>query len=55
MAAANAVVTKDPAGGRKLDKSKATNRIDPMVALTMACGVANLKSDEVPSYDVYLI
>lgn len=55
MAAANAVVTKDPAGGRKLDKSKATNRIDPMVALTMACGVANLKSDEAPSYDVYLI
>lgn len=54
MAAANAVVTKDPAGGRKLDKSKATSRIDPMVALTMACGVANLVAEDEPNYDVYV-
>ena len=40
MCAANAVVTKDPAGNRKLDKHKATGRIDGMVALAMACGVA---------------
>lgn len=39
MCAANAVVTKDPAGNRKLDKSKAIGRIDGMVTLTMACGV----------------
>lgn len=38
MCAANAVVTKDPAGSRKLDKSKATGRIDGMVALAMAIG-----------------
>lgn len=39
MAAGNAVVIKDPAGGRKLDKSKATGRIDPLVALAMAEGI----------------
>lgn len=40
MCAANAVVTSDPAGNRKLDKAKATGRIDGMVALTMARAVA---------------
>lgn len=36
MCAANAIVTTDPAGNRKLDKHKATGRIDGMVALAMA-------------------
>lgn len=40
MCAANAVATRDPAGNRKLDKSKATGRIDGMVALAMALGGA---------------
>lgn len=40
MCAANAVVTMDPAGNRKLNKAKAAGRIDGMVALTMAFGVA---------------
>lgn len=40
MCAANAVATQDPAGNRKLDKAKATGRIDGMVALTMAIGGA---------------
>lgn len=40
MCAANAVVTKDPAGARKLDKAKATGRIDGLQALAMAVGVA---------------
>lgn len=40
MCAGNATVTKDPAGGRKLDKSKSNGRIDCMVALAMAEGVA---------------
>ena len=40
MCAANAVVTSDPAGNRKLDKAKATGRIDGMVALAMARAVA---------------
>lgn len=39
MCAANAVAVPDPAGNRKLDKSKATGRIDGMVALAMAAGV----------------
>ena len=43
MCAANAVATRDPAGSRKLDKSKASGRIDGMVALAMALGV---RSDE---------
>ena len=35
MCAANAVVTLDAAGNRKLDKAKATGRIDGLVALAM--------------------
>lgn len=40
MCAVNAVAVKDAAGNRKLDKSKATGRIDGMVALVQALGVA---------------
>lgn len=40
MCALNAVVTRDPAGNRKLDKAKATGRIDGIVALAMALGAA---------------
>jgi phage terminase large subunit-like protein len=38
--AANAIAVSDPAGNRKLDKSKATGRIDGLVALAMAMGKA---------------
>lgn len=38
MCAANAVTVSDPAGNRKFTKSKATGRIDGMVALAMAVG-----------------
>lgn len=41
MCAANAVVTQDPAGNRKLDKSKASGRIDGVVALAMARAAAS--------------
>lgn len=40
MCAANAVATRDPAGNRKMDKSKATGRIDGMQAMAMAFGGA---------------
>lgn len=40
MCAANAVVARDPAGNRKLDKSKTTGRIDGMVALAMSMSMA---------------
>ncbi len=41
MCAANATVTRDPTGARKLDKSRATGRIDGMQALAMAMGAAS--------------
>lgn len=40
MCAANAVVTSDGAENRKLDKGKSNGRIDGMVALAMARGIA---------------
>jgi phage terminase large subunit-like protein len=46
MCAANAVVTQDPAGNRKLNKQRAAGRIDGMVALTMAFGVAPMEREE---------
>jgi len=36
MGAANAIVITDPAGNRKLDKSKSSQRIDALVALAMS-------------------
>lgn len=42
MCAANAVVKADEAGGRKLDKLRSRGRIDGLVALAMAAGVANI-------------
>jgi phage terminase large subunit-like protein len=51
----NAVVTSDPAGNRKLNKAKASGRIDGMVALTMAFGVAPEVGAEVPAYELLII
>jgi phage terminase large subunit-like protein len=56
MCAAGAVVTRDPAGNRKLDKSKATGRIDGMVALAMAIGGAvTTPVAEVPTFGMFFI
>ena len=55
MCAANAVIIKDPSGNRKLDKSKSTGRIDGMVALTMARGVAAAPTDEQPYEGNYFV
>jgi phage terminase large subunit-like protein len=46
MCAANAVVTKDAAGNRKLDKGKANGRIDGAVALAMALAAASGDTEE---------
>lgn len=46
MCAANAVTTKDPAGNRKLDKMKATGRIDGIQAMAMAFGAAGSQEQE---------
>lgn len=49
--AANAVVVQDPAGNRKLDKSKATGRIDGMV--TMCMSICRAKANPPPARSVY--
>ena len=49
MAAGNAKAELDAAGNRKLSKRKSTGRIDPLIALTMAIGVA---ARPVPVVDV---
>lgn len=46
MCAANAVVARDPAGNRKLDKKNSRGRIDGMVALAMAVGSAKADIDD---------
>lgn len=55
MAAGNAKVTRDPAGGRKLDKTKATGRIDPMVALTMARGASRGEVVKPKEYKMFFV
>ena len=56
MCAANAVVTRDPAGNRKLDKSRAAGRIDGMVALCDAFSVAPSDPEEpAPEYQLMII
>lgn len=52
MCAANAVVTSDPAGNRKLDKARATGRIDGMVALVMARSVAGTYQPPAADLDI---
>ena len=54
MCAANAVALPDPAGNRKLDKSKATGRIDGLQALAMAEGVEAMSGDNEVSTDDWL-
>ena len=50
MCCQNAVVMKDPAGNRKLSKQHSRGRIDGMVALAMAFGVAEVAEvEEEPS------
>lgn len=55
MCAANAVAVPDPAGNRKLDKSKATGRIDGLVALAMAEGVEAMTAEHPATYEILVI
>jgi phage terminase large subunit-like protein len=55
MCAANAVVTTDPAGGRKLNKTKSATRIDGMVALAMAFGIAPDVVEAPAAYEMMII
>jgi phage terminase large subunit-like protein len=47
MCVSNTVVTKDDAGNRKPTKKKSNGRIDGLVALAMACGVAPLDKPKI--------
>jgi phage terminase large subunit-like protein len=57
MCAANAVVVKDAADGRKLTKRKSIGRIDGMVALVMAAGACaeNMIPAPEPTYQSFVI
>jgi phage terminase large subunit-like protein len=46
MCAANAVASKDEAGNRKLNKLRSNGRIDGIVALAMALGLAHRATEE---------
>lgn len=50
MCAGNAVTVTDGAGNRKLDKEKATGRIDLIVAAVMAAGIINSVAVETKSF-----
>lgn len=50
MCAANAIVSVDPAGNRKLDKAKSRGRIDGMAAMADLFAVAPLDLDESKSF-----
>lgn len=56
MCAANAVVTTNPAGDRKLDKAKANGRIDGMIALAMARSIAGtVKAAREPAFQLLVL
>lgn len=49
----NAMIVSDPAGNRKLDKSKTRFRIDGAVAAAMAIGLKSRDMKEVPEVSAY--
>ena len=55
MCAANAVVEKNAAGDRKLNKAKSTGRIDGMVATVMAFGVASNEQSDTSQFQMLIL
>jgi phage terminase large subunit-like protein len=56
MCASNSTVSKDPAGGRKLNKLKSRGRIDCMVAMVMAVAVMpKLVQKPAPKYQMLFV
>lgn len=53
MCAANAIASRDEAGNRKLNKLKATGRIDGITALTMARGIAAAEQRDDPTFQMF--
>ena len=55
MCMANARIEKDAAGNRKMNKAKATGRIDGAVALAMAVGVMTHQSEPEKTYQAFFV
>jgi phage terminase large subunit-like protein len=53
LGASNAIAVADPSGNRKLDKAKATQRIDTMISAIMA--TYSVAYDDKPAFDVSAI
>ena len=54
--ASNAIVTKDAAGNRKLDRSRATGRIDGLVAAVLAVSAMSGAPQPVePSHQIFIL
>lgn len=54
-ASASAVLARDPANNAKWEKRKSTGRIDGIVALCQAIGLADEPPPKVPNYDIYFL
>ena len=56
VGASNAIVTKDAAGSRKLDRSRPTGRIDGLVAAVMAVSAMSGAAESVePSCQIFIL
>jgi phage terminase large subunit-like protein len=56
MCMSNAVIRRDEANNRKLDKHRATGRIDGAVALAMALGCKTKADQEpAPTYSMFFV
>jgi len=53
MCASNALIIKDPTNARKFEKKKSTGRIDGLVALAMAVGIASRTEEEADDTSIY--
>jgi phage terminase large subunit-like protein len=54
MCANNSMVTRNPAGDRKLEKMKTSGRIDGMAALAMAAGIAEREHEKQGAFGDFL-
>jgi phage terminase large subunit-like protein len=55
MAASNAILVRDAAGNKKIDKSKSTLKIDPLIAAIMAAFEVTETSVSTTHFDVQAI
>lgn len=51
MCAANVTIVGDPSGNRKFDKMRSTGRIDGMISLAMAMGMASREGVTAPAHE----